>query len=250
MHPFLDHPTPIAFAHRGGSLEAEENTAEAFERAIALGYTHIETDVHATRDGVVVIHHDETLDRMAGRPERIDALDWAALSGIRTKGGAAIPRLDAVLAAFPALNVNIELKADAAVMPTAEVLSRANALSRVCLGSFSPRRTEEARRLLGPDLAWSPAHGGAFSIWLAGFGMPVGRPAFHALQVPTHYKSIPLVTKGFIRAAHKRGLHVHVWTVDDAPEMERLIDLGVDGLMTDRPTLLRDVLMRRGLWHG
>ncbi|MCT4682723.1 MAG: glycerophosphodiester phosphodiesterase family protein, partial [Roseicyclus sp.] len=102
-HPFLDHPTPTAVAHRGGALEAEENTLEAFEPAVGLGYTHVETDVHATRDGVAVIHHDPTLERMTGDAARIADLDWADVARIRTHGGAAIPRAEELLAAFPRL---------------------------------------------------------------------------------------------------------------------------------------------------
>ncbi len=250
MHPFLDHPRPLAFAHRGGSLEAEENTMAAFERAVGLGYTHIETDVHATRDGVAVVHHDDTLQRMTGRVERIDALSWAELSAVHTRGGAGIPRLDQVLASFPALNVNIEMKSLAVAAPMAEAVRRAGALDRICVGAFAADRTRAARRLLGLGLAWSPAHASVLGVWLAGFGLPVRRPAFHALQVPVQHKGIPVVTQRFVCAAHARSVQVHVWTVNEADEMERLLELGVDGLMTDRPTVLREVLMRRGAWPG
>lgn len=248
-HPFLDHPRPIAFAHRGGSLEAEENTMPAFERAIGLGYRHIETDVRATRDGVAVLFHDATLERMAGRPERIDALDWAALAELRLKGGGRVPRLDELLAAFPGLFINLEAKSAAAVEPMAGAIRAAGALSRVCVGAFEAAWTARLRALLGPDLAWSPAHAGVLSVWLAGFGLPIRRPDFHALQVPMRHKGIPVVTRRFLAAARARGVQVHVWTVDAAAEMEALIDLGIDGIMTDRPALLRDVLESRGLWH-
>ncbi|SPH16982.1 Glycerophosphodiester phosphodiesterase [Defluviimonas aquaemixtae] len=247
--PFLDHPLPIAFAHRGGALEVEENTMPAFSHAVGLGYSHVETDVQATRDGVAVIFHDDTLERMAGRPDRIDALSWAELSRHRTRGGAEIPRLDAFLDAFPGLFVNLEAKSDAAVGPMAEAIRRADAVARICVGSFEPERTARLRRALGPKLAWSPAHAGVFRLWLAGWGVPLTRGAFPAVQVPTHFKSIPVVTRRFVRAARARGIQVHVWTVDDEVGMEALIDIGVDGLMTDRPTLLKQVLERRGLWR-
>lgn len=249
-HPFLDHPLPIAFAHRGGAREAEENTMPAFERAVGLGYSHIETDVRATRDGVAVLFHDETLGRMAGRPERVEELSWAELSGVRLKGGGQVPRLDALLGAFPGLHLNLDAKADAAVEPMAEAIRATGALSRVCVGSFSGARTARLRALLGEGLAWSPAHAGAARVWLGGLGLPVGRPGFHALQVPLRHRGIPVVTRRFVRAARARGVQVHVWTVDEAAEIERLIDLGVDGIMTDRPSLLREVLVRRGQWRG
>jgi glycerophosphoryl diester phosphodiesterase len=249
-HPFLDHPRPLAVAHRGGSLEAEENTMAAFARAVGLGYTHIETDVHATRDGVAVIHHDATLARMTGDPRAIADLDWTDLARVRTHGGAAIPRAEELLAAFPSLRVTFELKCDRVAGPLAEVIGRADALDRVCVGSFSAARTAAVRALLGPGLCWSPARGGVLALWLAGWGLPIPRPDFGLVQVPPVHKGIPVVTPRLIRTAGRRGIDVQVWTVDDAAGMERLIDLGVGAIMTDRPSLLREVLIRRGQWPG
>jgi glycerophosphoryl diester phosphodiesterase len=249
-HPFLDHPTPTAVAHRGGSLEAEENTMEAFERAVGLGYTHVETDVHATRDGVAVIHHDPTLERMTGAAARIADLDWADVARIRTHGGAAIPRAEELLAAFPRLNITFELKCDRVAGPLAEVITRADALGRVCIGSFATARTAAIRALLGPGLCWSPAHSVVAALWLAGHGLPIRRPGFAVVQVPPVHKGIAVVTPRLMRAAARLGIEVQVWTVDDAAEMARLLDLGVGAIMTDRPTVLRRVLEARGQWHG
>jgi glycerophosphoryl diester phosphodiesterase len=222
----------------------------AFAHAAALGFTHVETDVQATADGVAVIFHDDTLERMAGRPERIDRLTWAELGRVRLKGGGEVPRLDAVLDAFPGLFLNLEAKSDAAVEPMAQAIRAAGALDRICVGSFSGARTARLRALLGEGLAWSPAHAGVARLWLAGWGLPLTGPRFPAVQVPVSFRGIPVVTHRFVAAAHRRGVQVHVWTVDEAAEMERLVDLGVDGLMSDRPTLLREVLARRGLWRG
>lgn len=249
-HPFLDHPRPTAVAHRGGSLEAEENTLAAFARAVAMGYTHVETDVHATRDGVAVIHHDDTLARMTGDPRAIADLDWAEVSTLRTPGGEAIPRAADLLAAFPDLNVTFELKCDRVAGPLADAITQAGAIARICAGSFAPARTAAIRALLGPNLCWSPAQSGVLSLWLAGWGLPVGRPDFAVVQVPPVHKGIPVVTPRLIRAAARRGIAVQVWTVDAAPQMERLLDMGVGAIMTDRPSLLREVLIRRGQWHG
>ncbi|MFN4273672.1 MAG: glycerophosphodiester phosphodiesterase family protein [Aliihoeflea sp.] len=249
-HPYLDHSLPIAFAHRGGSLEVEENTMPAFEHAVRLGYTHIELDVHATSDGVVVIHHDDMLERMAGDPRKIGDLDWATLSQVRTKAGATLPRLDELLLSFPGLNVNIEPKSDSVLGPLADLLRGTNAVSRIGIGCFDPRRTESLRLMLGDELCWSPAHAGVFRLWLKGWGLPATTGDFQMVQVPPSYLGIPIVTQRFVETAHARGVQVHVWTVDEEAEMERLLDLGVDALMTDRPTLLRTVLKRRGQWHG
>lgn len=249
-HRFLDHPRPIAFAHRGGALEAEENTLPAFARAVALGFRHLETDVQATADGVAVVFHDDTLERMAGRPERIAELSWAGLSRVRLRAGGAVPRLDALLEAFPESFLNLDPKSDAAVAPMAAAIRRAGAVGRVCIGSFTPARTARLRALLGEGLAWSPGHAGVARLWLGGLGLPVGRPGFPAVQVPTVWRGVPVVTRRFVTAARARGVQVHVWTVDHEAEMDRLLDLGVDGIMTDRPSLLRAVLARRGAWTG
>lgn len=249
-HPFLAHARPLAVAHRGGSLEAEENTMPAFAHAVALGYSHVETDVHATRDGVAVIHHDATLARMTGDPRAIADLDWAELARLRTKGGAAIPRVGALLSAFPALNITFELKCDRVAQPLADAITQARALDRVCVGSFSAARTAAIRGLLGHALCWSPAHAGVGALWLAGFGLPLPRPDFAVVQVPPVFRGIPVVTRRFVAAAERRGVDVQVWTVNEADEMIGLLDLGVGAIMTDRPGLLRDVLAARGQWPG
>lgn len=249
MHPFLNHPRPTAFAHRGGSLEAEENTMPAFERAVGLGYTHVELDVHLTKDGQVVIHHDPTLQRMFGVDRAVAGLTMADLAGIRTPGGATVPLLADLLHAFPRLCVNIETKSDAVVPALAEVIRRAGALERICVGSFAPERTAAARAAMGPGLCWSPAHAGVARLWACGWGLPLACN-FPVVQVPVSWRGIPVVTGRLIRAAHARGILVQVWTVDDAAEMTRLLDLGVDAIMTDRPTVLKSVLQARGQWSG
>lgn len=249
VHPFLDHPRPTAFAHRGGSLEAEENTLPAFERAVALGYTHVELDVHLTADGAVVIHHDDSLLRVFGVDRPVAGLTRADLATVRSPGGAAVPLLSELLHSWPGLHVNIEAKSDAVIAPLAEVIRRADALDRVCIGSFAPERTKAARAALGPRLCWSPAHAGVARLWARGWGLPLPT-GFPVAQVPVRWRGIPVVTPRMVRAAHACGIQVQVWTVDDAAEMDRLLDMGVDGLMTDRPTVLKAVLQRRGQWTG
>mgnify|MGYP002620567953 CR=1 FL=1 len=248
-HHFLAPPAPVPIAHRGGAREAEENTLAAFAHALELGYRDIELDVHATRDGVVVVHHDETLARMTGDPRPLAALDWEELREIRTLGGNPIPRLDTVLERFPDMRITIEAKSDAVVAPLAETIRRAGALERVCVGSFSAGRTARLRRLLGAGLCWSPSHRGVAGLWLRGWGLPLlPMGGFAVVQVPVRFRGLPVVTPRFMQAAQARGITVQVWTVNDAAEMERLLDLGVQGIMTDRPGLLRRVLERRGQW--
>jgi glycerophosphoryl diester phosphodiesterase len=245
---FLCGSHPLAFAHRGGGGEGEENTLAVFARAVDLGYRYIETDVQPSRDGAAVVIHDPTLARTHGRPERVDALAWRELAGIVTPGGERLVRIDDALAAFPGVRFNIDPKADAVVEPLAEAIRRAGAIDRVCIGSDAPHRTHALRRALGPRLCWSPGRGGVAALWLAGWRLPVARLGFPCVQVPLSHRGIPIVTPRFIAAAHRRGIAVHVWTIDRPEMMERLLDLGADGIMTGRPTLLREVLVRRGRW--
>ncbi|ESR23715.1 glycerophosphodiester phosphodiesterase [Lutibaculum baratangense] len=249
-HAFLNASHPIAFAHRGAHEGGEENTPAAFARAVELGYRYIETDVQASRDGVAVVFHDDTLERVMGAEGRIGDHGWDELSRLTTPGGERLMRLDDLLAAFPDTFFNLDAKVEASVEPMAEAIRRCGAVERVCIGSFDVRRTRRVLGLLGGRACWSPSHGGVARLWLAGFG--VGSPTlpFPVVQVPTHFRGIPVVTRRFVEAAHASGIHVHVWTVDREEEMRRLLDLGVDGLMTDRPSLLRQVLESRGQWDG
>jgi glycerophosphoryl diester phosphodiesterase len=249
-HPFLDHPVPLAIAHRGGSLEAEENTLPAFAHAVGLGYRHVELDVRLTRDGRVVVHHDPTLARMFGDPRAVAELDWAVLQRLRSAGGAGVPLLAEVLASWPDLFVNIEPKCDEVVEPLAALIQQTGALRRIAVGSFVGERTARLARLLGPGLCRSPDWRGVLAVRLRGLGLPLPRPGCAVLQVPVRWRGLPVVTPGFLGAAHRLHLPVQVWTVNDKAEMVRLLDMGVDAIMTDRPALLRDLLRKRGEWHG
>lgn len=249
MHPFLAHPRPLAIAHRGGGLEQEENTMPAFAHAVALGFTHLELDVHATADGAVVVHHDATLLRLTGDPRAVSSLTLAELRGVRTHGGARVPLLSEVLEGFPGAFVNIEAKSDAVVEPLIALVRQMGAVNRIGMGNFNPLRMARLRRGLGPGLCWSPAHLGVLGLWLSGWGLPF--PArFAMVQVPMRFKGIDVVTPRFVAAAHARKIAVQVWTVDERAQMERLLDMGVDGVMTDRPSLLREVLIARGEWRA
>jgi glycerophosphoryl diester phosphodiesterase len=245
---FLSAPRACAIAHRGGSLEGVENTLPAFAHAVHLGYSHVELDVHVTHDGKVVIHHDPTLARVFGDPRAVAALRWAELRAVRAPTGESVPLLADLLEAYPQLFVTIELKSDAVAPALADVLKRMGAVGRVCLGSFNPARTLAARRALGVPVLWSPAHAQVARLWLAGFGLPMTLDEFAVVQVPPAWNGVPVVTRRFVRAAHKRRIAVQVWTVNERAEMEALFDIGVDGLMTDRPSVLREVAEARGLW--
>ncbi len=244
-HSFLDWPGPLAFAHRGGAGDAPENTMPAFADAVGLGYTYLETDVHVTADGVLVAFHDEDLARSCGRPGRIADLPWQEVHSAMVDGRAPIPLLEDLLGAWPDVRVNIDCKSDGAVPALVETLRRCDALDRVCVGSFSDARLRRIRRLLGPGLCTSLGPRGV-AAWV--FGLPLPTPAL-AAQVPVTHNGRTVVSARTVARAHRRGLHVHVWTVDEPEEMHRLLDLGVDGLMTDRPAVLKQILVERGQWH-
>ncbi|NNG05279.1 MAG: glycerophosphodiester phosphodiesterase [Inquilinus sp.] len=248
--PFLDHPLPHAFAHRGGGEEAAENTLEAFEHAIGLGYRYLETDVHATADGVLVAFHDRTLDRLTGRPGRVADLTAAELRSVRIDGRYRIPLLADLLGTWPEARINIDPKTDEAAALLPEALRRAAAIDRVCVGSFSGRRLARLRRRLGPGLCTSMGPADVTRLWLAAKGLPAGRFDAACAQVSPTHRGLTIVAPRFLAAAHRRNLPVHVWTINEAAEMHRLLDLGVDGLMSDRPTLLKRVLRERGQWTG
>jgi glycerophosphoryl diester phosphodiesterase len=247
---FLDAPLPLAFAHRGGAADGDENTVEAFGRAIALGYRYVETDVHATADGVPVVFHDAVLDRLTGIAGRVADLRWADLATVRIGGAGAVPRLDEVLAAWPEVRFNIDVKSDSAAASTVDVLHAAGAADRVLLASFSDARLARLRALAGPRVATSLGRGEVARLRLSSLtGMPLRLPPTAvAAQVPVRHGRLPIVDRRFLARAHRLGLQVHVWTIDDPMEMARLVDLGVDGIMTDRPAVLREVYAARGAW--
>ncbi|WP_208028636.1 glycerophosphodiester phosphodiesterase [Rhabdothermincola sediminis] len=249
-HAFLDHPGPIPFAHRGGAGLWPENTLPAFEGAVALGYRYVETDVHATADGVLLAFHDDRLDRVTDRTGLIRELPWREVRRARVAGVEAIPTLEELLGTWPELRVNIDPKHDSAVPALIEVLARTRSLHRVCVGSFSGRRLARLRGQLGGQLCWSFGPARVARLRAASLGVPAGRLDGHCVQVPVRAGRLPIVDDRFVRTAHARHLQVHVWTVDDPSEMERLLDLGIDGLMTDRPEVLKEVLVRRGQWVG
>jgi glycerophosphoryl diester phosphodiesterase len=253
-YPFLDAGGPIAFAHRGASPYGLENTLSAVERVVGLGFDYLETDVRATRDGVAVLLHDATLDRTTDRAGSVRELPWAEVARARVAGREPVPRLDELLSSFPALRVNLDVKAPSAVGPLAEAVRRAGALDRVCVGSFYDRLVSASRARLGPRLCTSLGPRGVLGLRLGSLRAPgaavaPGRPAACA-QVPIRLGRLPVIDGRFVAAAHHRGLVVHAWTVNDRAEMGRLLDLGVDGIMSDDAPGLREVLADRGLWRG
>ncbi|MFF7936217.1 glycerophosphoryl diester phosphodiesterase [Streptomyces sp. SAI-126] len=248
-HPYLDHPGPIPFAHRGGAADGLENTALQFRRAIEAGYRYLETDVHATADGKLVAFHDDTLDRVTDGAGRIAELPWARVRHARVAGKEPVPLFEELLEAFPEARWNVDVKAEPALQPLLDLVERTGSWDRICVGSFSEARVMRAQRLAGPRLATSYGTRGVLNLRLRSWGVPAAlRRSAVAAQVPEAQSGIQVVDHRFVRTAHARGLQVHVWTVNEPDRMHRLLDLGVDGIMTDHIDTLRKVMEDRGVW--
>ena len=245
-HQFLVGAQPLAIAHRGGAGEATENSPATFQRVVELGFGWIETDVRATIDGRAVVIHDATLDRTTDASGELSGLPWAHVRGAQLADGEHPITLVDALRRWPAVRFNVDVKSDDTVGPFLAAVAEMDAWGRVCAAAFSTRRLRRLRQLAGPRLATSMG-----PLEVAGLvaGAPGRRPSACAVQVPVSAGPIPVVTRSFVKRAHSRGLAVHVWTIDDATQMVELLELGVDGLITDHPSLLRDVLRRRGVWR-
>jgi glycerophosphoryl diester phosphodiesterase len=252
-HPFFRSVRPLVFAHRGGAGLAPENTLAACDRAVAAGADGLELDVHLSRDGLVVVHHDPTLERTtdglgavsnatADELARADAGYHFARGEARPfRGlGLRVPTLAEVLARYRDQRVIVEMKQNGPELARAvvEIVRRADALDRVCLGSFGLRALRAVREL-EPAVATSAAREEVrWSLYRSWCGWPVRGVAYSGYQVPETSGLIPIVSRRFVGHAHRAGLAVQVWTVNAEREARRLLDWGVDGLITDRPDLI------------
>lgn len=253
MHPFLDHPLPLPVAHRGGSLDGVENTMASFNAAIDLGFRYLETDVRVTADGELVVFHDVTLDRVIRQPGRLRDLTWAEVEKLLVGGREPVPRLAELLTTWPDVRFIVDPKCDAAVEPLIRVLRAHDAVERVCVGSFSDDRLGRVREALGPALCTSMGPAELLRLRLAAWRMlpvdAVPRTA-QCVQMPVRYGPVRLAEPRCIDLAHRLGLQVHMWTINERVMMRRLLELGVDAIITDDLFALRDVLRARGQWHG
>jgi len=253
--PYFD-PAFIAFAHRGGAHyepnRHRENSLHAFSEAVALGYRYLETDVHATADGKLLAFHDRVLDRVTDRTGSIAELTWDQVSQARIHGIDPIPTLAELFTTFPDARFNIDAKSDAAVDLLANTIAEHEAYDRVCVSSFGVRRLHRLRRRLGrPVASGASALGIAANRFVPWLTWAINTPAA-ALQMPVRAvvlrRDALILTPSLVKAVHRAGKQVHIWTVDDSETIERLIDVGVDGIFTDRIDTLKTVLTERGLW--
>jgi len=250
-------PYPLVIAHRGGGDEAPENSFTAFSAMHELGVRYIETDAHLTADDVVVLNHDEVIDRTYDGEGRISEMTYEEICQYRNSAGETMPRLVDALESFPELFWNIDAKSDDVVDPLLEILAEREAFGRVLLASFSEKRLNRIRDCEEPELTTSLGVPAVVRLMLASETVSaaetwrVDGPHQHvrAVQVPEKMKGIRVVNPRFVATAHTAGLAVHVWTVNEPDAMVRLLDWRVDGLITDRPTMLREILKARGQWR-
>jgi len=251
-HPYFDTGGNVAaLAHRGFNLDGLENSMAAFQAAVDLGYHFVETDAHGTRDGVAVALHDASLNRTTDMQGNVADLPWSEVKEAKIGGVEPVPLFEDLLATWPHLRVNVDVKATSGIEPIAAAIERTNAHDRVCVASFSAARRRATLKLLSRPVATSAGTSEAAAFWAkvtlgAKGGRSVGQ--VDALQVPTNVGPLRTLHKRQVDAAHKANTEVHVWTINDPAQMEHLIDLGVDGLVSDRADLLKEVLIRRGKW--
>lgn len=258
MHPYLSLEHPIRFAHRGSRVLWPENTMPAFQGAFDLGYRYFETDVRISRDGVVVVFHDKTLDRTTNGTGLVSdwlfedlrhldaAWSFGAEDGYPLRGtGVGISSLDELFATFPEVHLNIDLKGKGLEWPVAEIIGDHGRQNRTLIGSFVDRRIARFRRVTAGAVATSAGPSAVSAMWTASRrGRTIERPVV-AYQVPYNYRSLKVDQK-YVDAIHSSGAQIHCWTVDEATEIRRLLDMGVDGIVTDRLDILNDVMRERG----
>ena len=255
--PFFDTAF-AAFAHRGGAkhpdLVGKENSLQAFQHAVDLGYRYLETDVQATRDEQLVAFHDEMLDRVTDSSGSVVDLTYAELQRVRIAGTEPIPRLDDLLDAFPEARFNLDLKHPNAITALVRTIERHRAQDRVCVASFSTERIRAFRRLMGRRVPTAVSPAGA--VWNGDLPLLprlLNSPGI-AFQLPLRHsvlgKDLRVVTRRLVKHAHAAGKVVHAWTIDDEQMVDDLIDLGLDGVFTDRTDIAKRVLQQRGLWEG
>lgn len=258
MRPFLSHEHPLRFAHRGSNLLWPQNTMVAFQWAIDLGCRYLETDVHATRDGRVIVFHDDRLEQLTDGRGPVWEHDWEELllldaayhfdpgRGYPRRGtGVRIPLLAEVLTAFPRCLLNLDLKQAGIEDLLAAELTRLRAEDRVLVGSFHDGRLARFRRISDGRVATSAGPREVLAaLGASRAGRPPRGPA-DAYQVPERAGPLRVVGRRFVEAAHRAGKQVHVWTVNDTADMHRLLDLGVDGIVSDRADLLVQVVAER-----
>ena len=237
MKRYLEYDGLKVLAHRGGAEESNENTLESFDYSQSLGCEFIETDVQVSSDGIPYIFHDDDLKRILNNPIRFDSLSSNEIDELSIFNSCKIPKLSDTLLRFPNLCFQIDFKTDEVVMPALDVINEMNVFDRVCIASFNSKRLQNVRSLY-PDLCISMGPNEVFKTLLASFNLYKGGIPGDCLQIPMSYYGIKIVSKRFVDFVHSRGLKIMIWTINDIKTFKYLINLEVDGIITDKPKLL------------
>ncbi len=271
---------PIVYAHRGGGAGQPENSTAAFEAAVDEGFVYLETDAQLTADGVLVAIHDDHLGRVSDRAGMVGDLTLAEVQAARLRhpdgslSDERVPVLEELLVRWPNTRWNLDAKHARTVGPLGDLLERLDLLDRCCVGAFSDQRLDQLRRRFGPALCTVAGPRDVIRLRLQSLRIPCGPAGGQVAQVPRRQPipldrlpllggpirsgrrplqalarlSLPVVDRAFIGAAHRQNMAVHVWTVNETAEMVELLDLGVDGFMTDRPAVAAALMRARGQW--
>tara|TARA_B100000287_G_scaffold368907_1_gene365456 strand:+ start:916 stop:1671 length:756 start_codon:yes stop_codon:yes gene_type:complete len=244
IHPYLKISGVAISAHRGGSIEAPENTLESFEYAAKLGCSYIETDVQLSADGIPYIFHDDDLKRLFGKDAMFNSLQSSEIEKLRLFNSYKIPKLETALTQFPNTLFQIDVKTDEVAIPALKVIEALNAFDRVCIASFSSNRLKLVKDMF-PKTCLSMGPKEVLKLLLSSFGIYKKKIPGDCLQIPIYQYGIKLVTSRFIKYIQSMDLKIHVWTINDADTMETLINMGVDGIITDKPSVLKELLRKR-----
>ncbi len=246
---FLNHESFMAFAHRGANELSPENTLESFSVAYTLGFKNFELDVHASADGEVFVCHDDNLERLVGERLHLSRLTCKEINALDRTHGYKIPSLFSILEEFPYARLNIDAKSWKVVNPLCKVIKASQSHDRICIGSFSDLRTYSIVQKLGSSVCHSLGPLGVLHCYLGFHLKKTCKFRAGCLQIPETYYGLNFVSNKFIEFAHKSGLLVHIWTINDESRMRQLIELGVDGIMTDNCSGLKKVLQEYELWN-
>lgn len=247
---YINNINIVPIAHRGASLLASENSFASFRTALDLGYRVIETDIHSSKDGTAYIFHDNTLERLTGENLKISNLKDVDIDSLKVNQSSIIPRLSNVFEEFPEALFNLDAKTWEATIPVANTIKNMECSSRVCIGSFNNERINAIIRELGVETC----HGmGTSNVIKFYFGAQLGiEQNFTAqcIQLPIGQFGISFMTEKVLQYARKLGIKIHFWTINDSVTMQRLLELDVDGIMTDDCVLLKDVMKKQNKWPG
>ena len=249
LHPFLESKKFLPFAHRGANYYKTENTLEAFKKALDIGFTHIETDVRASKDGVPYIFHDQTLERLTGDKIIINKLNSNDLGKIRMRGGTAIPKLEEILEEFPKTYFNLDAKSWDVVLPLAKTINNLKIFHRVCIGSFNDYRISTLKKLINGPICYSAGSLKALNIVIrANLGI-VPKITEPCIQLPLFFRGVKIINQSLVTKIKQSGAKLHIWGTNNECHIKELIDFGVDGLMVDDCLLLKNILIKEGIWE-